>query len=36
VSKDLYTDGQGISQKVIDIKKHTPIIDAAVETLKIE
>ena len=36
VSKDLYTDGQGISQNVIDIKKYTPIIDAAVETLKIE
>ena len=33
VSKDLYTDGEGISQNVIDIKKY---IDAAVETLKIE
>jgi hypothetical protein len=36
VSKDLYTDGQGVSQNVIDIKKYTPIIDAAVQTLKIE
>jgi hypothetical protein len=36
VSKDLYTDGQGISQNVIDIKKYNPIIDAAVRTLKIE
>jgi hypothetical protein len=33
---DLYTDGQVISQNVIDIKKYNPIIDAAVETLKIE
>lgn len=33
VSKDLYTDGQGISQNVIDIKKYNPIIDAAVQTL---
>jgi hypothetical protein len=33
VSKDLYTDDQGISQNVTDIKKYTPIIDAAVETL---
>ena len=30
---DLYTDGQVISQNVIDIKKYNPIIDAAVETL---
>jgi hypothetical protein len=36
VSKDLYTDGQGISQNVIDIKKYTPIIDAAEQTLKME
>ena len=36
VSNDLYTDSQDISQNVIDIKKHNPIIDAAVETLKIE
>ena len=33
VSNDLYTDRQGISQNVIDIKKNNPIIDAAVETL---
>jgi hypothetical protein len=32
VSKD-FRDGQGISQNVTDIKKYTPIIDAAVETL---
>ena len=30
---DLCSDGQGISQNVIDIKKYNPIIDAAVETL---
>ncbi len=33
MSNDLYTDSQGISQNVIDIKKYNPIIDAAVETL---
>jgi hypothetical protein len=29
VSNDLYTDGQGIYQNVIEIKKYIPIIDAA-------
>jgi hypothetical protein len=36
VSNDLYADGQSISQNAIDVKKYNPIIDAAVETLKIE
>jgi hypothetical protein len=36
VSKDLYTDSQNISQNVIDIKKYTPIIDTAIQTLKIK
>jgi hypothetical protein len=36
VSKDLYGDSQNISQNSIDIKKYTPIIDTAVQTLKVE
>lgn len=36
VSKDAYGDGRDISQNAIDIKKYVPIIDAAVQTLKIE
>ncbi len=36
VSKDLFSDGQNIPQNVIDFKKYTPIIDGAVQTLKIE
>jgi hypothetical protein len=36
VSKDLFGEGQNISQNVIDIKKYAPIIDAAVQTLKVE
>lgn len=36
VSKDTYGDGRDISQNAIDIKKYEPIIDAAVQTLKIE
>jgi hypothetical protein len=36
VPKDLFSDGQNIPQNVLDIKKYTPIIDGAVQTLKIE
>ena len=36
VSKDLFGEGQNISQNVIDIKKYAPIIDDAVQTLKVE
>jgi hypothetical protein len=36
VSKDLLGEGQNIPQNVIDIKKYTPIIDGAVQTLKVE
>ena len=36
VSKDLFSDGQNIPQNVIDIKEFSPIIDGAVQTLKIE
>ena len=36
VSKDTYGDGRDISQNAIDIKKYEPIIDSAVQTLKIE
>jgi hypothetical protein len=36
VSKDMYGTGQGIFQNVLDIKKYEPIIDTAVQTLKIE
>jgi hypothetical protein len=36
VSKDLFSEDQNIPQIVIDIKKYTPIIDAAVQTLKVE
>jgi hypothetical protein len=36
VSKDLFSEGQNIPENVIDFKKYTPIIDGAVQTLKIE
>lgn len=36
VSKDLFGEGQSIPQNVIHIKKYTPIIDGAVQTLKVE
>jgi hypothetical protein len=36
VSKDLFSDGQNIPQNVIDFKEFSPIIDGAVQTLKIE
>jgi hypothetical protein len=36
VSKDLFSEGQDISENVIDLKKYAPIIDGAVQTLKIE
>jgi hypothetical protein len=36
VSKDPFSDGQNVPQNVIDIKKYAPIIDGAVQTLKIE
>ena len=36
VSKDVFSEGQNIPENVIDIKKYTPIIDGAVQTLKIE
>jgi hypothetical protein len=36
VSKDLFGEGQNNSQNVIDIKKYAPIIDGAVQTLKVE
>jgi hypothetical protein len=36
VSKDLFSEGQDIPENVIDLKKYAPIIDGAVQTLKIE
>jgi hypothetical protein len=36
VSKDLFGEGQNIPQNVIDIKKYTPIIDGALQTLRVE
>jgi hypothetical protein len=33
---DVFSDGQNIAENVIDFKKYTPIIDGAVQTLKIE
>jgi hypothetical protein len=36
VSKDLFSEGQNIPQNVIDFKRYTPVIDGAVQTLKIE
>jgi hypothetical protein len=36
VSNDVFSDGQNIPQNVIDIKEFAPIIDGAVQTLKIE
>jgi hypothetical protein len=36
VSKDIFSDSQNIPQNIIDIKKYTPLIDTAVQTLKVE
>jgi hypothetical protein len=36
VSKDIFSDSQDIPQNIIDIKKYTPLIHTAVQTLKVE
>jgi hypothetical protein len=35
VSKDIFSDSQK-PKNIIDIKKYTPLIDTAVQTLKVE